>query len=571
MQTSQINKTKYSVFKFFSWFISLFIIFTLIGCGGGSSGGENAHNATLNAQIPTIAIQPINAAYAVGEQANALSVTAEVADGGMLSYQWYKSSVGTVEDGIEISGETSNAYTPSTSVSGTFFYYVVVTNTQVNGNKTASIISNIVKVDVGYVIHFYDNDLNLNQSIVVSLGNVDLLQLIADYGLPTSLFETNSSTDISSYTDYNITSDINLYATKNVQEIRNEVELNNVRNNLSGKYILLSDITLTNTTLDETEGWLPTGDYYDDDDFSYTFTGILNGNNHTISGLWIDRPLTSYIGLFGAIYNAQVKNLEVEINNSNGGVRGYNFVGGIAGGVLGSNISNSYSTGDIGGDSGIGGIAGYIGGSNVSNSYSTGNISGNYGVGGIAGYISESDIASSYSKGDINGDDYVGGIAGGIDYSNVSNSYSTGYISGNSGVGGIVGYISESNVSNSYSAGNISGNYSIGGIVGVAMNDGVVVQNNAAINPLIDGASDANRIFGYNYSSTASNNFALETMLVNGNTVSGGDNLNGEGKSEADLKTKSTYESLGWSFGDNNANPWKIDENSSYPYLYWQR
>jgi hypothetical protein len=44
-----------------------------------------------------------------------------------------------------------------------------------------------------------------------------------------------------------------------------------------------------------------------------------------------------------------------------------------------------------------------------------------------------------------------------------------------------------------------------------------------------------------------------------------------------ELETRSTYENdingdglggLGWKFGDDNDNPWKI--NGSYPYLYWQ-
>jgi hypothetical protein len=366
-----------------------------------------------------------------------------------------------------------------------------------------------------YTINFYDSNLDLNQTIVISSETVDLSQLIANYDLPTPLYEANSSTDISSST-INISNNINLYAISNVQEIRNEVELNNVRNNLSGNYILLSDITLTNTTLDETEGWLPIGDYYDDYDFSYTFTGILNGNNHTISDLWIDRPSTSYIGLFGAIYNAQVKNLEVEINNSNGGVRGYNFVGGIAGGVLGSNISNSYSTGDINGNGGVGGIVGYISESNVSNSYSTGNISGNgYFIGGIMGFVYNSNIASSYSSGSIDGNEYAGGIAGAVVDS--------------------------------------------------------VVMNNVAINPSINGNSNVNRVVGGTGGNTISNNLALNSISVSGNNdISDDYYINGEGKSEAELKTQSTYESLGWSFGDDNANPWKIDENSSYPYFYWQ-
>jgi hypothetical protein len=57
--------------------------------------------------------------------------------------------------------------------------------------------------------------------------------------------------------------------------------------------------------------------------------------------------------------------------------------------------------------------------------------------------------------------------------------------------------------------------------------------------------------------------------------------VNGIGKSLDELKTQSTYDSaingnglggLGWSFGDNDDNPWKWDanKNNGLPYLYWQ-
>jgi hypothetical protein len=77
-----------------------------------------------------------------------------------------------------------------------------------------------------------------------------------------------------------------------------------------------------------------------------------------------------------------------------------------------------------------------------------------------------------------------------------------------------------------------------------------------------------------------SNNFALITMTVNGSTVSGGalNDNNGANKTIDELKTQTTYSDaigsggLGWKFGNDNLNPWKIDanKNNGYPYLYWQ-
>ncbi|MDR0747576.1 MAG: hypothetical protein LBE89_06775, partial [Helicobacteraceae bacterium] len=95
------------------------------------------------------------------------------------------------------------------------------------------------------------------------------------------------------------------------------------------------------------------------------------------------------------------------------------------------------------------------------------------------------------------------------------------------------------------------------------------VTNNAAINQTVSAStSGVNKIVGGS-SGTTSNNFALSTMTVIG-TVSGNA---GAAKSDADFKTRSTYETgLGWKFGNDVLNPWKIDanKNDGYPYLYWE-
>ena len=86
-----------------------------------------------NAATPLISKGLAGGAYKVGDTATALTVTATVTDGGVLSYQWYKNDV-------PISEATSNSYTPETTADGVFTYKVVVTNTNdsVNGEKTAT-------------------------------------------------------------------------------------------------------------------------------------------------------------------------------------------------------------------------------------------------------------------------------------------------------------------------------------------------------------------------------------------------------------------------------------------------
>jgi hypothetical protein len=74
-----------------------------------------------------------------------------------------------------------------------------------------------------------------------------------------------------------------------------------------------------------------------------------------------------------------------------------------------------------------------------------------------------------------------------------------------------------------------------------------------------------------------SNNFALDTMTVSGRTNGNA----GTSKTITELKTQSTYSNpingdgyggLGWKFGDDDDNPWKIDptKNDGLPYLYWE-
>ncbi len=66
--------------------------------------------------------------YASNASAAALTVEAQVSDGGTLSYQWYRNNVDANGGGSVLEGATSSSYTPATTEVGTVFYYVVVTN-----------------------------------------------------------------------------------------------------------------------------------------------------------------------------------------------------------------------------------------------------------------------------------------------------------------------------------------------------------------------------------------------------------------------------------------------------------
>jgi hypothetical protein len=431
-----------------------------------------------------------------------------------------------------------------------------------------------------YSISFYDE--NLDFIITRQIEEGTNISSVEPYS--TAWFKANETSPLP--TNYNLNESVTIYAVSNVQEITTKEGLNDIRYALNGKYVLLNDITLVEgkSGFDSINGWTPIGD-----DTNH-FTGIFNGNGYKITNLWINKPNVDNIGLFGFITNAQIRNLGVEIADGKE-IKGATNVGGIAGYVRSSNISNSYTIGNVNGANiHVGGIAGYAYGSNIANSYTTGNVSSSYEyVGGIAGNIDDSSIFNSYTTGNIKGYANVGGIAGHIHISSIFNSYSTGNISGIEHIGGIVGYVEGGSISNSYSIANISGyGYYVGGIVGYSVVG--TIQNNVAINPFITGKLYVNRVIGGTYVSSMGGNVGNSINNFASIGIVGGANYNGKTNSFSNnndvryhgidktvdlLKKKNTYlsGSLDWKFdGYNVNNPWIWGAFSDYPYptFYWQ-
>ncbi|MDR2417680.1 MAG: hypothetical protein LBD79_01330 [Treponema sp.] len=102
----------------------------------------------VNAAVPVIDIQPEGAIYLQNDSASPLSVTARVNDGGTLSYQWFSND--QADDTGETSVGTEAVYMPSTETPGTYYYSVVVTNTNnsASGNKTAKTVSAYAEITV---------------------------------------------------------------------------------------------------------------------------------------------------------------------------------------------------------------------------------------------------------------------------------------------------------------------------------------------------------------------------------------------------------------------------------------
>lgn len=104
-----------------------------------------------NAAVPSITTQPATpTTYHKGDTATALWVSANVGDGGTLSYQWYSNTMNNNTSGSSIQGATSAGYSPDTSAVGTTYYYCVVTNTNpgLAGTQTAATTSNVAEVKI---------------------------------------------------------------------------------------------------------------------------------------------------------------------------------------------------------------------------------------------------------------------------------------------------------------------------------------------------------------------------------------------------------------------------------------
>src|SRR5690554_6836924 len=232
-------------------------------------------------------------------------------------------------------------------------------------------------------------------------------------------------------------------------EIYDLSDLNEIRNNLDGKALygssqgcpddgcvgfeLKADLdfdTNGDGIIDEQDaywnngaGWLPIGNS------SQRFTAEFNGNGHVIRNLYINRPTTSYIGLFGYTDGALIS--RVGLAGTLTQIIGNRYVGGLVGYASGTKLQGVFSTGSVSssysGSIYIGGIAGYLSsGSLIEDSFSSASVdaNGNF-VGGLVGYFSGSEAKRAFSVGFVRGDSssYVGGLTGLIFSSPISYSY----------------------------------------------------------------------------------------------------------------------------------------------------
>ena len=269
--------------------------------------------------------------------------------------------------------------------------------------------------------------------------------------------------------------------------------------------------------------------WYSDDNIP--FTGVFDGNGHTLSNFSYTSADKNGIGLFSYIaMPSQIKNLGL-INPYVFAQGGY--VGSLVGYINKGTIIDCYAKGvGISGSSNVGGLVGSNDGLIV-DCYSSGSVSGNMYVGGLAGEVGPGTVSRCYSTASVSGNSNVGGLIGKAsdETSEIKDCYATATVTGGTYAGGLVGQLERGAVYKCYSAGSVSGSLNVGGLVGYTRALGIVVNS-------------------------------FWDTQASGQPTSAG----GTGKTTVQMQTESTYASVGWDF----YSIWDICEGANYPVLLWQ-
>jgi len=175
------------------------------------------------------------------------------------------------------------------------------------------------------------------------------------------------------------------------------------------------------------------------------FTGVFDGDGHTISGFTYRATdingigVFAYVGSGGVVQDLRLEGISIWFKV---GFPGPTIISGIVGALVGSNggtILRCSSSGSVAGSYAIGGLVGANNGNILQCSSEVG-VSGYMTTGGLVG-SNDGTIADCYAAGNVSGDDYggTGGLTGG-NIGSIARCYSVGRVSGDAyGGGGLVG------------------------------------------------------------------------------------------------------------------------------------
>lgn len=345
-------------------------------------------------------------------------------------------------------------------------------------------------------------------------------------------------------------------------QIESADQLDNVRDYLDKHFILAANIDMSGFATGT--GWEPIGDESD------PFTGDFYGDGFTVSYLYINRPTTDQVGLFG--YAAGAVFSDVLLTNMD--VTGDDFVGGLVGKARGTDMVGVSVEGAVKGNQYIGGLFGLIEWedptlSTIERCSSEGTVDGETSnIGGLGGWMSYSTLTECQSSATVTGSrgmtgSYVGGLIGSGQSSTIARSFATGNVAGSyDSTGGLVGYLSgdsSNSITDCYASGNVTGLAKVGGLLGSKSYDPKVIQCYAV--GVISGTSNLGGLIG---GSVASASTVVNGYYDEDTTGRSGTDNRGTGKTTVEMQQEATFVNF------NFTTIWDIDEGNSYPNLQWE-
>ena len=248
--------------------------------------------------------------------------------------------------------------------------------------------------------------------------------------------------------------------------------------------VLAKDIDLADVV------WAPIGNG------SVAFAGSFDGVGHTVSNLTVDYTTAAsgerlYLGLFGQVEGTPEKHAVIQNLTVTGSVNAaseFSVYSGYVAGVVGSaryaELSNVISrvnvTADekVGNAASVGGLAGAMIDTTVTNCGNEGNITGVKNLGGLCYELYSGTMTGCYNTGRVTATGtYVGGLMGYAKQATVTNVYNTGDVSTEKTlVGGLIGVMEKSSLTNAYVSGKVT-TAAASGAIGAAVGSADQVSN----------------------------------------------------------------------------------------------
>jgi hypothetical protein len=341
------------------------------------------------------------------------------------------------------------------------------------------------------------------------------------------------------------------------------------------------------------------------------FSGVFDGNSHTISNFhYISTDVNDValfqcvqgeqagitdLGLIDPVIDVESNELDIVVDPTNpdagaeygntagslvnylslgarlsncyvrgGSVSGDLWVGGLVSDADEGIIDHCYSTAEVSGKRDIGGLVGYNSWGTISNCRAIGKVTGESSAGGLAGF-NDGTIQNCCATGDVTCDSTAGGLVGN-NMGMIQSSYSTGHVTGVNDIGGLVGR-SRGDLSNCYSTGNATGEQYVGGLIGI-INGPATISNCYSAGNVI-GTTEVGGLVGAGHS-MADVFRSFWDIEKSGQTAG----FSGTGKTTAEMQTAGTFLEAGWDFLDETENGtddiWWISEGQDYPRLWWE-